>query len=113
MIKRIKKSAETFGQAWVACLLAMVQGDFTVISLYHVKVAAETGIFTAISYFLCSFVATLDNKWANATAVGLLTSVCDILVHPTHFGAAWAEAAVTGIGAGALAIILHNFTKND
>lgn len=111
LIKRLKKTAETFAQAWIACLLTMVQGDLTVLSLYHAKVAAETGTLTAIAYFACSFFAKMDNKWANATAVGLFTAVCDILVHPTHFGAAWTESVVTGIGAGALAIILHNLTK--
>lgn len=113
MIARLKKTGETFGQAWVACLLTMVQGDLTVLTLYHAQVAAKTGLLTAIAYFACSFFTHLDNKWANAKVVGILTFAADISIHPTHFGAVWTEAIVTGIGAGALAIILHKFKKND
>ena len=34
---------EKFSQAWTACMLMMVQGDVTALSLYHAKVAAKTG----------------------------------------------------------------------
>lgn len=108
-INRLKKTGETFGQAWVACLLTMVQGNLTVLTLYHAQVAAKTGILTAIAYFVCGFFTKLDNKWANAMVVGILTSVADIIIHPTHFGDWWNEGLVTGIGAGVLVIILHNF----
>jgi len=110
-MNRLRKTVETFSQAWIACLLAMVQGNVLVLTVYHAKVAAKTGALTAISYFVCSFIATLDNKWANAMVVGLLTAFADILIHPTHFGPEWGEAVVTGIGAGTLAIILNKFQK--
>ena len=111
MVRKLKKTGETFAQAWIACLLTMVQGDITVLSLYHAKVAAETGALTAVAYFMCSFFSSLDNKWANAMVVGFLTILADFIVHPTHFGSEWTEAVVTGLGAGTLAIILHKFKK--
>lgn len=111
MIDKVKRSLETFGQAWTACLLAMVQGNLLVLTFYHAQVAAKTGAITALAYFVCSFFSRLDNKWANAMLVGLLTSFADILVHPTHFGAAWTESVVTGLGAGVLAILLHNLKR--
>ena len=108
---RLRKTAETFGQAWTACLLTMVQGDITVLTLGHAITAAKTGTLTAIAFFVCSFFTRLNNQWVNAMVVGLLTAIADILIHPTHFGTQWTEGVVTGIGAGILAIILNKIKQ--
>ena len=100
--------AERFGQAWTACMVAMVQGDLTVLSLYHAKIAAKTGIVTGVAMLVASFVPWEEirrNKWFTTFLVGLFTTAADLWNHPTHFGPAWAEAAVTGVGAMILAVL--------
>ena len=109
--QKVSLFTEKFGEAWLACLLAMVQGDITVISWYHAFVASKTGALTGIAIVLTSFFKRIDNMWGAACMTGVVTAIADIMIHPTHFGPEWAEAVVTGIGAGALCIIYHNFRK--
>ena len=42
---------------------------------------------------------------------GILTALADIVIHPTNFGPNWAEAAVTGLGAGILALVFITLLK--
>lgn len=110
MLNKIELKAKLFGQkfgeAWTACMLAMVQGDVTVLTLKHAFVASKTGTLTGIVVLITSVCTKLDNKYMTAWLTGIATMVGDIIVHPTHFGAHWHESAVTGVGAGLLALTM-------
>ena len=106
MKKKLKLLAEKFSEAWTACMLCMVQGDLTVISLHHAITASKTGIIAGIAVVIASYWNRIDNKYGLIWATGVLTTLADFSIHPTHFGPEWAEAVVTGIGAAGLAWIL-------
>ena len=95
-------------QSTFACVTAMTQGDLSAVTLYHWQVATQTGLMVGLLAVLFSFTKIKD--WQSTrlgiTLVALVgTFIADLLVHPTHFGAVWTEALVTGLGAAALALI--------
>jgi len=100
---KIKLFGEKFGEAFTACGVVMVQGDLSVLSLKHAMIAAETGLAAGIAVVVGSYWERINTKWGLIWLTGVATASVDIMVHPTHFGPEWAEAAVTGAGAGLLA----------
>ncbi len=98
---------EKFSQAWTACMLCMVQGDLTVLTLSHAMTAAKTGSLAGLAFVFTAYFTAINNKWFAAWLTGILTMVADIVVHPTHFGDNWMEAACTGLGAAILCTILE------
>lgn len=102
---------EKFGQAWTACMLCMVQGDLTVLSLSHAMTAAKTGSLAGLAFVFTAYFTVINSKWFAAWLTGILTMVADIVVHPTHFGANWMEAACTGLGAAILCTIYERKTN--
>ena len=92
---------ERFGQAWSACMLAMVQGDVTVLTFNHAIVASKTGLLTGLAMVAASLYKN-GNQWLGIYLTGLFTVIADFVVHPQHFPL---EAVVTGLGAMALATI--------
>jgi len=111
MIKKLKLLAEKFSEAWTACMLCMVQGDLTVISLNHAITASKTGLIAGIAVVIASYYQRINNKYGLIWATGILTAIADLSVHSSHFGPDWAEAVVTGIGAGLLAWVLSRKDK--
>ena len=98
--------SEKFIQAWSACMICMVQGDLSVISWSHALTASKTGILTGLSFWLTTLGdGQPKGRWYPAWVTGVLTMVSDIVVHPTHFGDQWVEAACTGLGAAVLCFI--------
>lgn len=112
MKDKLKLFGQKFFEAWSACSLVMVQGDLTALSLKHFLIAAKTGSLTGIAFVLISLVG-VKNKYAPIWLTGILTSIADILVHPTHFGPHWAEALTTGIVAAVFAYLFTRFKKSD
>jgi hypothetical protein len=108
MIGIVKIWSEKFGEAWTACMLCMVQGDVTVLTLGHALTASKTGALTGAGCVLASFVYRTRNKVTDALMTGVVTSAADIMVHPTQFGAPLTEAIVTGLSAAALCYLLGN-----
>ena len=98
----IKESLKAFRESWIACMLAMVQGDLTVITLKHAMVAAKLGIVSALSVALCTFLKKNPSQWMIAWVIGVMTILGDWLIHPANFQG---EALVTGAGAFALSIL--------
>jgi len=92
---------ERFAQAWSACMLAMVQGDVTVLTFNHAIVASKTGLLTGLAMVVASLYKD-GNKWLGIYLTGLFTMIADFFVHAEHFPL---EAVVTGLGAMALATI--------
>lgn len=94
---------QRFKEAWLACLLCMVQGDLTVLTVNHAITAAKTGSIAGITFVALSFSKKLEgNIWLSTWTIGVLTAAADYFVHPTHFGPDLTEALVTGVAAGAL-----------
>lgn len=111
MVSYLKAITEKFSQSWTACMLCMVQGDLTVLTWSHALTASKTGVLTGIAYCI----TMLGNNqpkglWYPAWLTGVLTMVADIVVHPTHFGEHWVEAACTGLGAAALCFVWERNT---
>ena len=88
-------------------MLCMVQGDLSVLTVSHALTASKTGALAGLAYVFTSYFAVVDNKWFAAWLTGVLTMVADIVVHPTHFGDNWMEAACTGLAAAILCGILE------
>jgi len=103
---KVTLATRKFTEAWLSCATMMVQGDFTVFTVNHALVAAKTGSLAAVGLVITSYVTRLDNWIAMAWITGLVVSVADIVIHPTHFGEAWTEAVLTGIGAAILSVLL-------
>jgi hypothetical protein len=106
MMKAFKTISEKFTQAWSACMICMVQGDLTVLTMSHAFTASKTGILTGLAYVLTiKGDGEPRSQWMAAWITGVLTMVSDIVVHPSHFGEQWVEAFCTGVGAAALCFI--------
>ena len=112
-MKRLDLFLRKFSEAWTSCALCMVQGDLSVFTIKHALIAGKTGLIAGLLVVLTSYVQRLDNKWLLAWMTGVMTSIADFIIHPTHFGDRWVEAVVTGIGAGILSIILSGVLRKD
>lgn len=107
----VKTFSKRFGEAWTACSLAMVQGDLTVFTAGHALTAAKTGTASGLGFVLATSVFRAESAVLAAWIAGILTMLADIMVHPTHFGGAWTEAAVTGLGAAVLCLTVERLLK--
>lgn len=109
MKKYLNKFSETFTQAFVSCCTMMVQGDFLALTTKHAYVASKTaGLTGGASVILILCMGRIPNPLVLAWAVGVLTTVADLIVHPSHFGSSITEAAATGLMA---AILSYATTK--
>ena len=106
MNEKIQLLIRKFTEAWTACMVCMVQGDLSVLTLSHAFIASKTGLLTGIAIVVASFLPW-TNKWIGIFLTGLFTMIADIIVHPTHFGLEWTEAVVTGFGAMLLALLFN------
>jgi len=103
---------DKFLQAWSACMLCMVQGDLTVLTLGHAFTASKTGLLTGIAYWITTKIDGSESSvWKGAWLTGVLTMIADFIVHPTHFGQHWMEALCTGIGAAIICLIWERLKK--
>ena len=106
MYKALTEFRQKFVMAWTACMLCMVQGDLTVLSLNHAITASKTGALTGLAYAIVALTGK-DPKTTMlaASLTGILTMLSDLAIHPTHFGPEWMEALCTGLGAATLLYI--------
>lgn len=100
-----------------ACLLMMVQGDLTAITLTHWVKAFSTGSLTAIGMIVLSFIKSnkdfYENKYLLAALTSLVTMVVDYQIHPSHYTGAYTEALMTGLAAGTISIIMTKFWNKN
>lgn len=100
-------------QSGTSCLLVMVGGDATALSLSHWLTALKTGSVSAALFVLLSLTPVgrfASSGLATAILITLVTTIADYIVHPGHFSVQALEAIVTGLGAGALYLIFsHRF----
>lgn len=107
---KTKLFLKRFREAWTSCLLFMVQGDITAITLNHALTASKTGAIAGLAYVVLSFSKLLkDDKMTITVTIGILTMVADYIIHPTHFGPPLAEAVCTGIGAAIIAYLMIKY----
>ena len=60
--KKLTLFINKFSLAWIACMLAMVRGDISVLNLKHCIVASKTGVLTGIIVLIMSFIK-IDFKY--------------------------------------------------
>lgn len=106
-MEKFKLALQKFGEAWTACSIMMVQGDFTVFTIKHGLTAAKTGSIAAILLVFTSYFVALQNRFVMAWMTGVMVSLADIVIHQTHFGMHWHEAVLTGLGAAMLSGFLY------
>lgn len=106
---KLKTLLENFCIAWTACIVAMTQGDLTVLSLKHAISASETGALTGLAMVVASFLPW-KNKWLGIFLVGVFTAIADTLAHIAMFPY---EAICTGFGAMLLAMLYEKLFKKE
>lgn len=111
--KHVRLFSEKFSEAWASCMFFMVQGNVTSLTIEHAFIASQTGALTGLALIITSFFHLKDNRVINAGMTGILTMIADMIVHPTHVGAFWTEAAMTGLGAYMLAFIYLSLKKHN
>lgn len=104
---RLKLFAQRFWQPTSACLTCMPGSVTNLWSPAHWATALQTGLATGILILVLSFTPAgrlFRNRFANAFVVGVLTAVADAYSHANHYGIPYAEAIVTGVISGILAL---------
>ena len=104
---KLNDCIEKASEAWLSCMIFMVQGDLASLTVKHAMTALRTSMGVLIAYAVCQILLRKQSVLFNAIAGGVVTGLVDIRVHPTHFGPFWAEAAATGAGVTAMALALH------
>lgn len=108
MLDKLRLAGRKFSEAWTSCLLCMVQGDLSVLTIHHAMIAGKTGIYTAAAVFILSFSKKFpNNEYTLAWLTGMITMFADMISHPSHI----IENLCTGLGAGLLALILSKLSK--
>lgn len=109
--QKIRLFLTRLAQASTACLLVMVGGDITALSVSHWLIALKTGSVSAGLFVLLSLTPLgrfVTNGLATAILITLVTTLADYVVHPGHFSVQSLEAIVTGLGAGAIYLIVSD-----
>ncbi len=106
MKKRLAPFLENIGESTAACLVAMVQGNILAVTLAHWAVAAQTGIFAGAAASVAMFFIKTTVRWRIAIVLAVTTAIVDYLVHPGQLGPGATEAILTGLGAGALSLVV-------
>ena len=102
--QKINLWTEKFSEAWLACMVCMVQGDLSVLTWSHAWVASKTGGVAGAVIVIATLVPFLQNRWTILWLTGVATAGVDLIFVPSHFGMWWTEAVCTGAGAMLLAL---------
>ena len=97
---------ENVGEATAACLITMVQGNLLILGVGHWIIASQTGIGAGLLATLAIWLSGGRGRWVVAGVLTVATAAIDYVVHPGGFGPVFAEALVTGLGAGALSLVV-------
>lgn len=96
-------------EAGAVCLVLMVQGHITDVTVAHLVIAAKTGLLAvspALGVTFTRYARYLPNKWVTSAFLGGCTFVADAVMHGSHYSGEYTEAALTGAGAFALSLLL-------
>lgn len=98
---------ERAGEVWLSCMLFMVQGNISQVTTGHALTALKVSLGVLVTYVVAKKILRVDRFWKTLVLLAAITAVIDFLIHPTHFGEAWSEAVLTGVGASAFATVGH------
>ena len=105
---RVKLFLQRLLQPTFACMTCMPGSLGNIWSLLHWTIALRTGVVTGLLAVLLSFTPAarlFQGRYTNALVVGCLTAFGDAYSHAGHYGIGYAEAALTGLVSGLLALI--------
>lgn len=108
-MKTLRPLVENVTEAGTACLLTMVRGNVLALTLGHWLIASRTGLVAgavATAALLAVPGGGRRNEWTVAGILALATGVVDYFAHPAQFGVFATEAILTGLGAGALSLVV-------
>lgn len=106
-LRRVRVLLQRFWQPTSACMTCMPGSWGNLASLAHWTVALQTGLATGLLALLLTFTPAarlFANRYGNALLVGLLTMAGDAYSHANHYGFPFAEAILTGVISGLLAL---------
>jgi hypothetical protein len=106
MKRKLTPFLENIGESTVACLVAMVQGNLFAVSLTHWTIATQTGVVAGGIAATALLLMRTTVRWRIAIVLALVTGVVDYFMHPGMLGPGITEAVVTGLGAGALSLLV-------
>lgn len=98
---------ERAGEVWLSCMLFMVQGNLSEITMKHGITAFKVSLGVITTYFIAKKLLKVKVFWKTLILLAAITASIDFIIHPSHFGEAWTEAALTGLGASAFATLGH------
>ena len=91
--------------AWLSCMIFMVQGNLPALTTKHALIATKTGTITGTLVVLMSFIPwKFHFKLPILMFIGCF--IADILIHSSHFGQQWAEAACTALLASVFSYVI-------
>ena len=105
--RRVRLFVQRFWQPTSACMTCMPGSWSNLASLAHWTLALQTGLATGILVVLLTFTPArklFANRYGNALVVGCLTMLGDAYSHANHYGFPFAEAILTGVVSGLLAL---------
>lgn len=91
------------------CLLLMVQGDVTGLTLGHLGIASQTGalaVAPVLGLTLTKYARHLANRWTSSALVAFCTFFADAAIHASHYPGAYTEAAFTAVGAFIFSVVV-------
>lgn len=106
-IKKLKLWTEKFSEAWASCMLCMVQGDLTVVSINHAITASKTGALAGLAMVVASFVPW-NNRWLGVFLTGFFTALADYI---TGWSTTLIQPLCTGLGAMLLCVLWERGKK--
>lgn len=109
----VKQWLRKFSEAWTACMMCMVQGDLSVLTLNHALTASKTGSIAATALIVATLLGKQNNIWITTWLTGVMVMLADLIAHPTHFGPAWMEAFVTGLVAAMICFTFEKLVKSN
>jgi hypothetical protein len=87
----------------------MVQGHLGDIALGHLLIASKTGLLAVspvLGVTLTRHARHLANRWTSSAFLGICAFAADAIIHGSHYSGDYAEAALTGLGAFALSVVV-------
>lgn len=98
--------AENIGESSAACLVAMVQGNILAVTAAHWAIALQTGLMAGTAAAVVVSFMRSSGRLRIALVLAVVTGVVDYFVHPGMIGSGATEAILTGLGAGALSLVV-------
>ena len=96
-------------EAGAVCLVLMVQGNLVDLTLAHLAIASKTGLLAVSPALVVTFTQHarfFTNKWVSSGFLGICTFLADAALHGSHYPGAYTEAAMTGLGACVLSMVI-------